>query len=264
LKAKKVRLDVALHERGLFPSREKARAAVMAGVVFVNGERALKAGSPVAPEAEIRLAEPACPYVGRGGIKLAAALDRFGIDPAGAVAVDIGASTGGFTDCLLQRGARRVYAVDVGYGQLDWKLRNDPRVRNMERVNIRLLDPARIEEKADLISIDVSFISLRLVLPAAGRLLAEAGRIVCLVKPQFEAGRAQVGKKGIVRDAAVRGETLRSVIACGRSLGFAARGLTPSPIRGAKGNVEFLLLLARPAAGGAELAEADIEAALLE
>jgi 23S rRNA (cytidine1920-2'-O)/16S rRNA (cytidine1409-2'-O)-methyltransferase len=240
---KKERLDVLLHERGLFASREKAKAAVMAGVVLVNGERAPKAGMPVAEDAEFTLVAPACPYVSRGGLKLEAALAGFGIDPAGAVAADIGASTGGFTDCMLQKGAKRVYAIDVGYGQLDWKLRNDARVVNMERVNIRLMDEGAVPEKADLVTIDVAFISLKLVFPVAAALMAGAGRMICLVKPQFEAGRAQVGKNGVVRDEGVRAEVLRNVTAYALANGLSARGVIPSPIKGAKGNTEFLMLL---------------------
>jgi 23S rRNA (cytidine1920-2'-O)/16S rRNA (cytidine1409-2'-O)-methyltransferase len=236
-------LDTILHARGFFASREKAKAAVMAGIVLVDGARAPKAGMPVAQDAEISLLAPACPYVSRGGLKLAAALDGFRIDPSGATVIDIGASTGGFTDCLLQRGARRVYAIDVGYGQLDWKLRNDARVTNMERVNIRLMNADAVPEKADLITIDVSFISLKPVLPVAVGLLAKGGAILCLVKPQFEAGREQVGKNGIVRDEKVRAATVQNVIAYGLENGLAACGQMPSPIKGAKGNIEFLLLL---------------------
>ncbi|MDR2296209.1 MAG: TlyA family RNA methyltransferase [Clostridiales Family XIII bacterium] len=254
MKTQKERLDAILHERGFFASREKAKAAVMAGIVLVDGAPAPKAGMPVARDAEIRLIAPACPYVSRGGLKLAAALDGFCIDPAGAVAVDIGASTGGFTDCLLQRGARRVYAVDVGYGQLDWKLRNDARVTNMERVNIRLLPAGAIPEKADLVTIDVAFISLKLVLPVAATLMAEDGAMICLVKPQFEAGRAQVGRKGIVRDEKVHAEVIRNAIAHGRENGLDARGPIPSPIKGAKGNTEFLMLFSRAGGPGPEAA----------
>jgi 23S rRNA (cytidine1920-2'-O)/16S rRNA (cytidine1409-2'-O)-methyltransferase len=239
---KKERLDVILHERDFFSSREKAKAAVMAGVVLVHGERAPKPGMPVAPDAEISIIAPSCPYVSRGGLKLEAALDSFRVDAEGAVAVDIGASTGGFTDCMLKRGARRIYAVDVGYGQLDWTLRNDARVVNMERVNIRLMDKSAIPEKADLITIDVAFISLKLVLPVAAALMAHDGQMICLVKPQFEAGRAQVGKNGVVRDEAVHAEVIKNVIAYGLENGLTERGLIPSPIKGAKGNTEFLML----------------------
>jgi 23S rRNA (cytidine1920-2'-O)/16S rRNA (cytidine1409-2'-O)-methyltransferase len=245
MKEKRERLDIVLHERGFFESREKAKAAVMAGVVLVDGARAPKAGMPVARDADISLLAPACPYVSRGGLKLAAAIDSFGVDPKDAVAIDIGASTGGFTDCMLGRGARKVYAVDVGYGQLDWKLRCDPRVTNMERVNIRLLPADAIPEKADLITIDVAFISLKLVLPVAVSLLAEDGVMICLVKPQFEAGREQVGKNGIVRDERVHAAVIQNVTAYGRENGLRARGLIPSPIKGAKGNTEFLMLLGR-------------------
>ncbi|MDR1571861.1 MAG: TlyA family RNA methyltransferase [Clostridiales Family XIII bacterium] len=243
---KKGRLDVVLHERGFFPSREKAKAAVMAGVVSVGGVRALKAGTPTAMDAEISVSAPACPYVGRGGLKLEAALDGFSLSVEGLVAIDIGASTGGFTDCLLKRGARRVYAIDVGYGQLDWKLRNDPRVVNIERTNIRLLEPSSIPEKAGLVTIDVSFISLRLVLPVAERLMDAGGRMVCLVKPQFEAGRGQVGKGGVVRDPDVHREALRMARLYADENGLSPAGAMPSPIKGAKGNTEFLLLLERP------------------
>jgi 23S rRNA (cytidine1920-2'-O)/16S rRNA (cytidine1409-2'-O)-methyltransferase len=240
---KKERLDTILHERGFFASREKATAAVMAGIVLVDGARAPKAGMPVARDAEIGLLAPACPYVSRGGLKLEAALDGFRVDPKDAVAIDIGASTGGFTDCMLKRGARKVYAIDVGYGQLDWKLRNDARVTNMERVNIRLLDTDTVPEKADLVTIDVAFISLKLVFPVAAALRAEDGDMICLVKPQFEAGRDRVGKNGIVRDESVHAAVIQSVIAYGLENGLRARGVIPSPIKGAKGNTEFLMLL---------------------
>jgi 23S rRNA (cytidine1920-2'-O)/16S rRNA (cytidine1409-2'-O)-methyltransferase len=198
---------------------------------------------PVARDAEISLLAPACPYVSRGGLKLAAALDGCCIDPRDAVAIDIGASTGGFTDCMLKRGARKVYAIDVGYGQLDWKLRGDARVTNMERVNIRLLDADAIPEKADLVTIDVAFISLKLVFPTAAALMAADGAMICLVKPQFEAGRERVGKNGIVRDESVHADVIQNVIAYGLANGLRARGVIPSPIKGAKGNTEFLMLL---------------------
>jgi 23S rRNA (cytidine1920-2'-O)/16S rRNA (cytidine1409-2'-O)-methyltransferase len=245
LRERRERLDVLLQEKGFFPSREKAKAAVMAGIVEVNGTLETKAGALIPAAAALHVRAPACPYVSRGGLKLAGALARFGVDPAGRVAADIGASTCGFTDCLLQKGARKVYAIDVGYGQLDWKLRGDDRVVNLERVNIRYFDPARMEEKADLITIDISFISLRLALPTAAAMLAADGQIVCLVKPQFEAGRAQVGKNGIVREAAVHEDVIRKAAAYGRENDLWALDLAPSTLRGAKGNLEFLLLLAR-------------------
>ncbi|MDR1953405.1 MAG: TlyA family RNA methyltransferase [Clostridiales Family XIII bacterium] len=236
----KKRLDVLLVERGLFPSREKAAASVMAGVVHVNGMRELKAGVRCGNDAEIEVTEVALKYVSRGGLKLEKALDVWNIDLTDKVAADIGASTGGFTDLMLQSGAAKVYAIDVGYGQLDWKLRNDPRVVNIERTNIRYLDRALIAEPPDFISIDVSFISLRLVLPVAVDILARGGRIVALIKPQFEAERGQVGKKGIVRDAAVRTETVEKVKGYAAANGLAAVDVIESPITGAKGNVEFL------------------------
>jgi len=241
----KDRLDVILAERGFFASREKAKAAVMAGVVFVDGQKVDKAGTPVAADADIYIKENVCPYVSRGGLKLEKALNEFGIELDGVVCTDIGASTGGFTDCMLMRGAARVYAIDVGYGQLDYKLRIDPRVVNMEKTNIRYLDVSLIEDDVSFISIDVSFISLRLVFPVAAAILKNGGSIVCLVKPQFEAGREQVGKNGIVRDPAVHEEVLRNTAGYGRENGLAVRGITFSPITGAKGNIEYLMHLVK-------------------
>jgi len=239
----KSRIDVLLVERGLVPTREKAQAYIMAGSVYVNGRRDIKAGTKVDTESDISLEEDPIPYVSRGGLKLEAALDRWGIDLEGAVCVDIGASTGGFTDLMLKRGAAKVYAIDVGYGQLDYKLRIDKRVVNMEKTNVRLLDPEGFPEKADFIAIDVSFISLKLVLPVAAGLLKdeEGALIVCLVKPQFEAERAQVGKGGIVRDQGVRDETLQKVRGYAVESGLVAGEEIESPIRGTKGNVEFLM-----------------------
>lgn len=239
----KERIDVLLVQQGYYPSREKAKAAIMAGLVYVNNQICDKAGTPVDTEAEILVKSNLCPYVGRGGLKLEKALSAFSLDLTGAVCVDIGASTGGFTDCMLQKGATRVYAIDVGYGQLDYKLRTDPRVVNMEKINVRYLDPADIPEEADFICIDVSFISLNLVFPVAVQLLKAGGSLVCLIKPQFEAGREQVGKGGIVKDSAVHLEVLRKVAAYGRAAGFSPEMLTYSPMTGAKGNIEYLLLL---------------------
>ncbi len=241
----KERLDVLLLEKGLFQSREKAKAAIMAGIVYVDGERVDKAGTPVDANAELFVKEDICPYVSRGGLKLEKALNEFGFDLKNAVCMDIGASTGGFTDCMLQKGARKVFAIDVGYGQLDWKLRNDERVVNMEKVNIRYLDMNTVDKDIDFISIDVSFISLKLVFPVAATALAPGGSLVCLVKPQFEAGREQVGKKGIVRDIAVHREVIEKVIGYGRENGLYAHGLTFSPVTGAKGNIEYLLYLTK-------------------
>ena len=239
----KDRLDIILTEKGIFPSREKAKASIMAGLIYVDGQRIDKPGTSVDFDAEITVKEDLCPYVSRGGLKLEKALELYGFSLDGAVAVDIGASTGGFTDCMLQKGASKVFAIDVGYGQLDWKLRNDPRVVNMEKVNIRYLDFDTVDKDIDFISIDVSFISLRLVFPVASQLLAENGCLVCLVKPQFEAGREQVGKKGIVRDPAVHREVIENVIQYGKDNGLYAHGLTFSPVTGTKGNIEYLLYM---------------------
>ena len=241
----KDRLDVLATEKGLFDSREKAKAAIMAGIVLVDGQRVDKPGTKIDQEAEITLQQAACPYVSRGGLKLEKAMAAFDLDLQGVKAVDIGASTGGFTDCMLQNGADHVYCIDVGYGQLDWKLRNDPRVTNMEKTNVRYLDLDLIGCDVDFISIDVSFISLRLVLPVAAQLLREGGKLVCLVKPQFEAGRDQVGRKGIVRDPAVHRQVIRQVIGYGEENGLASLGLAYSPVTGTKGNIEYLLFMTR-------------------
>jgi 23S rRNA (cytidine1920-2'-O)/16S rRNA (cytidine1409-2'-O)-methyltransferase len=235
-----------LVSRGLAPSREKAQAMILAGLVAVDGRRADKAGTAIAEDAQLAVAGPEHPYVSRGGVKLAAALDAFAIDPAGLVCLDVGASTGGFTDCLLQRGAARVYAIDVGYGQLDAKLRNDPRVVLREKVNARALSREHVPEPAAFAALDLSFISVRLVLPALLPLLSIGAPAVVLVKPQFEAGRAEVGKGGIVRSEAVRERVVREIEGFSRTLGFAAMGAIPSPIRGARGNQEFLLGLRAP------------------
>lgn len=237
---KKVRLDTLLMERGLVTSREVGRRLIMAGEVLVNGQPALKPGMAVALDAEIALkARPR--FVSRGGEKLAAALARFAIDPHGWICADVGASTGGFTDCLLQAGAAKVYAIDVGQGQLAWSLRQDERVVVMENVNARYLES--LPEPIDLACVDVSFISLRLILPAVRRWLTTEGQVVALVKPQFEAGRGQVSRGGVVRDPEVHRRVLHKVIACGLELDLAPRGLMPSPLRGPAGNTEFLLWL---------------------
>lgn len=237
---KKVRIDQLLVERGLAPSREKAQALLMAGEVWVGGERVDKAGAKVAAEAEIELRGRGLPFASRGGLKLEKALDAFGIDPAGMVAVDLGASTGGFTDCLLQRGAARVHAVDVGRGQLHMKLQQDPRVVVRDRTNARHLKPEDLGEPADLVTLDLSFISLELVLPAARDLLRPDGLVLALVKPQFEAGPAKVGKGGVVRDPAVHREVLLRVLRAAHALGLDLFALTWSPVRGPAGNIEFL------------------------
>jgi 23S rRNA (cytidine1920-2'-O)/16S rRNA (cytidine1409-2'-O)-methyltransferase len=238
------RLDVVLAERGLAPSREQARALILGGKVRVGGRRVDKAGAAIDPAAEIAV-EGGLPFVGRGGLKLAGALDAFGVDPAGLVAVDVGASTGGFTDCLLQRGATRVYAVDVGYGQLAWKLQSDPRVVRLDRVNIRTAGPDLLPEPCDLAVVDVSFISLRLVLGPVLGLLRAGGGVVALVKPQFEVGRGGVGKGGIVRDAALQRGALAGLVDFAAAAGAAVRDWCASPITGADGNVEFFLHLGK-------------------
>jgi len=242
--AAKRRLDALMVERGLTPSRERARALILAGQVRVGGHVVSKAGTAVAADAALELATPDHPYVGRGGVKLAHALDDFAIDPKGLRALDIGASTGGFTDVLLQRGAASVVALDVGRGQLDWRLRTDPRVVVREGINARELTPGDIPHPVDLVTIDVSFISLAYILPRVGALLAPHGRIVALVKPQFEAGRDQVGAGGIVRDPAVHEAVIARVTAQAESLGFRRIGVAPSAITGATGNQEFFLYLA--------------------
>lgn len=229
-----------LVERGYFESREKAKAAIMAREILVDGEMQDKAGVQVSSDAEITVKNK-LKYVGRGGLKLEKAMKEFDISVEDKVCMDIGASTGGFTDCMLQSGARKVYAIDVGYGQLDYKLRTDKRVINLEKTNIRYLDPEVIDEKPEFASIDVSFISVELVLPVLAEHLLSGGHVVILVKPQFEAGREQVGKNGIVRDAGVHKAVIEKVAACGAALGFAPKGLTYSPITGAKGNIEYLL-----------------------
>jgi 23S rRNA (cytidine1920-2'-O)/16S rRNA (cytidine1409-2'-O)-methyltransferase len=245
-RAGKVRADLALVDQGLAPSRERARALILAGEVL-DGDRAIgKAGDLVAPDAPLRLRNAPMPYVSRGGLKLAHALDTFGVDPRGLVALDIGASTGGFTDCLLQRGAARVYCVDVGHGQLDWKVASDPRVVVLDRTNVRHLTADRLPERPQLAVIDVSFISLALVLPVLPPLLAPGAPVIPLVKPQFEVGKGKVGKGGIVRDPAAHEEVVRAVSETARALGFTVAGSTTSPITGGKGNVEFLLHLRAP------------------
>jgi 23S rRNA (cytidine1920-2'-O)/16S rRNA (cytidine1409-2'-O)-methyltransferase len=248
--ARKQRLDVALVEQGLVSTREQARARILAGDVTVSGRVVDKAGTlvPAASSLVVR-ADPA--YASRGGLKLAHALDRFGIATADLVALDAGASTGGFTDCLLRRGVRRVYAVDVGYGQLDWRLRQDSRVVVMERVNLRHL--TALPEPIDLATLDLSFISLRLVLEPVRRLLRAGGTVVALVKPQFEAGRGRVGRGGVVRDATVHASVLEDLLGWAVDHGFGVRGLTASPIRGPAGNVEFLAhLQTEPAQAAAD------------
>ena len=236
---KKQRLDVALVERGLVDTRSKAQSLIMARRVLVNGQFVDKAGAAVAADDEVRVAELEHPWVGRGGMKLAHAVKEFAIDVRRKVCADIGASTGGFTDVMLQNGAAKVYAIDVGHGQLDVSLRNDPRVVNREKVNARYLEPENFDEPIELVSIDVSFISLKLILPAVAGFLR--GELVALIKPQFEVGKHEVGKGGIVRDAEQRQDAVDAVVACARELGFDVKGVIESPVKGAEGNVEYLM-----------------------
>ncbi len=243
-KIKRERLDKLLVMRGLFETRSQARGFILAGEVFVDGQRVDKPGTAVSLEADIAVAQPP-PYVGRGGFKLAGALDTFGLDVNGRVCADVGACTGGFTDVLLQRGAARVYAIDVGYGQLDWKLRQDERVVVMERTNARYVE--QLAEPVSFVAVDVSFISLKLILPAVQRWLTEEADIVALIKPQFEAGRSQVGKGGVVRDAAVQQEVLLDLLGWAKVRQLIPCGLTRSAIKGSDGNVEYLVWL-RPLA----------------
>lgn len=238
--ANKIRLDVLLHERGLVDSRERGRRLIIAGEVLVDGQLIFKPGTHVSAGAQIDLKQKPR-FVSRGGEKLSAALERFALDPAGWVCADVGASTGGFTDCLLQAGAAQVYAVDVGYGQLDWSLRQDERVIVMERVNARHLEA--LPERVDFVSIDVSFISLRLIFPVLPGWLKPGGQVVALVKPQFEAGRADVGKGGVVKDPDIHRRVLRDVAESALENGLFPKGFIPSPIKGPAGNVEFLLWL---------------------
>ena len=240
---KKERLDALLMNRALFESRAKAQAAIMAGQVLVNEQKIDKPGTPVAPDVQIRLLGNKLPYVSRGGLKLAKALQIFPISVEGKVVADIGASTGGFTDCALQNGAAKVYAIDVGYGQLAWKLRSDERVINMERTNVRYLEKDSLPEQVDAATIDVAFISLDKILPAVHKILKEEGFVIALIKPQFEAGKENVGKKGVVRDARVHEEVINNVIAFAKEEGFGIAGLDFSPIKGPEGIIVYLLHL---------------------
>jgi len=239
----KERLDVLLVNKALVSSRERAKTTIMAGLVIVDGKKIDKAGTMVPVDADIRVCGDSIGYVSRGGLKLAKALAVFSIDLTGKVAADVGASTGGFTDCALKNGAIRVYAVDVGYGQLAWSLRTDARVVNMERTNIRTVEPEHIGELLDFVSIDVAFISLEKVLPAVYSLLLPQGMVVALIKPQFEAGREKVGKKGVIKDPKVHREVIQHVLEVAQKMGFASQGLTFSPVKGPEGNIEYLLLL---------------------
>ena len=236
----KKRLDVLLTEQGYADTRSKAQAIIMSGLVYVDGQKADKPGISYEDTVSIEVRGAVCPYVSRGGLKLEKARRDFGVKPEGFVCSDSGASTGGFTDCLLQQGAKKVFAIDVGYGQLDWKIRSDPRVVVMERTNIRYVTPEQLGEALDLSVIDVSFISLKIVLPVIKNLLKPTGQVLCLIKPQFEAGKEKVGKKGVVRDPQTHQEVLDQFVALAHELEFCILGLTFSPVKGPEGNIEFL------------------------
>ncbi len=256
--AEKKRLDVALTEAGLTESRERAHALIMAGQVYLNGQKALKAGTPVKPADKIEVRGEKMPFVSRGGYKLQKALDTFPLTLENKTCMDVGASTGGFTDCMLMRGAKKVYAIDVGYGQLAWKLRSDARVVNLERTNFRYVTAEQVPERIDFASVDVSFISLKLILPVLFSLLSDEGEAVCLVKPQFEAGREKVGKKGVVRDKAVHRDVIEACIGYAGENGFSVQGLTFSPVKGPEGNIEYLLYLTKRAQPDAAVNAAEI------
>jgi len=236
----KERIDIILVEKGYFNSREKAKKALMSGIVFVDGQLIDKPGTKIKKDSEIDVKGKGLPYVSRGGLKLEKAIEFFSICLENKVAMDVGASTGGFTDCMLQNGAQKVYSIDVGYGQLDWKLRQDNRVICMERTNIRYVKLEDIGEKVDFVSIDVAFISLRLVLPVVKNLIKEKGEIVFLIKPQFEAGRENVGRKGVVKDKKIHKEVVKGILDFTSDIGFMIKGVTFSPIKGPEGNIEFL------------------------
>ncbi len=241
--SEKNRLDLALTQNGLVESREKGRALIMAGQVYVNGQKAIKAGLFIQDSDIIEVRENLNPYVSRGGLKLRKAVYEFGLELADKICIDVGASTGGFTDCMLQNGAQKVYAVDVGYGQLAWKLRSDARVVVLERTNFRYATEEQIPEKTDFASVDVSFISLRIILPVLRSFLKDGGEAVCLIKPQFEAGRENVGKKGVVRDEAVHVRVVKEITEFSMQNGFQVKGLTFSPVKGPEGNIEYLMYL---------------------
>ncbi len=239
----KTRLDIKLVQLGLVSGRDKAKAIIMAGIVYVNGQKADKAGTEVLDEDKIELRGETLRYVSRGGLKLEKAFESFPIQVQNAICMDIGASTGGFTDCMLQNGAKKVYAIDVGYGQLAWKLRTDERVVNLERTNFRHVTKEQVTDPVNFASVDVSFISLTLILPAAYPLLSDDGEMICLIKPQFEAGKGFVGKKGVVKDSQIHQDTIVKVINFAVETGFSVLGLTFSPVKGPEGNIEYLVYL---------------------
>lgn len=240
---KKIRLDVAVFEQGYASSREKAKAVIMAGQVYVNNQKVDKAGTQISPDDKLEVRGNSLKYVSRGGLKLEKAMKEFPITLEGKICMDVGASTGGFTDCMLQNGAKKVYSIDVGYGQLAWKLRTDERVVNLERTNFRYVTKEQVPDSIDFSSVDVSFISLKHILPVLNTLLCDSGQAVCLIKPQFEAGREKVGKKGVVRDLAVHLEVVQRIINLALENGFSVKGLQFSPIKGPEGNIEYLIYL---------------------
>lgn len=243
--SEKKRLDAALFELGFTESREKAKALIMAGQVYVNGQKSLKAGDNIKPDDKIEVRGEKMPFVSRGGYKLDKAMKSFGLSLDGKICMDVGASTGGFTDCMLMGGAEKVYAIDVGYGQLAWKLRSDSRVINLERTNFRYVTSEQVPDKIDFSSVDVSFISLKLILPVMFTLLSDDGEAVCLVKPQFEAGRENIGKKGVVRDKSVHLDVINKCIGYARGNGFKIKGLDFSPVKGPEGNIEYLMYITK-------------------
>jgi len=243
--AKKIRLDIAVTEQGLAPSREKAKALIMAGQVFVNNQKVSKPGTEIKPEDTVEVRGKTLQYVSRGGLKLEKAMKVFPISLQNKICMDVGASTGGFTDCMLQNGAVRVYSIDVGYGQLAWKLRCDERVVNLERTNFRYVTREQVPDEIAFASVDVSFISLKLILPVLQQLLCDGGQAVCLIKPQFEAGKENVGKKGVVRDLAVHLSVVERIIDLALENGFSVEGLAFSPIKGPEGNIEYLIYLVK-------------------
>lgn len=246
----KERLDTLLVKKGFYQSRERAKAAIMAGVVFVDGQRSDKAGNMINPDtAEIFIKENLCPYVSRGGLKLEKSMSEFSLNLQNTVCMDIGASTGGFTDCMLQNGASKVYSIDVGYGQLAWKLRNDSRVVCMEKTNVRYITEEDVPDKPEFASVDVSFISLTKVIPPAINVMAQDAQMVCLIKPQFEAGREKVGKKGVVREESTHKEVLLKIIDFAFEIGLNIIGIDFSPIKGPEGNIEYLIMLDRKNTG---------------
>lgn len=247
----KERLDVLLTDKNFFESRARAKAMIMAGKILVNGQKVDKAGTLIDVDAEIRILGEEMPFVSRGGLKLQKALDVFKIIMSGKIAADVGASTGGFTDCMLQHGAKKVYAIDVGYGQLAWKLRSNVQVVNMERTNIKNVTRADFLDELDFISIDVAFISLEKVLPVVYNVLKDSGEVVALIKPQFEAGREHVGKKGVVRDKKIHAAVIEKVLNCAAGLGFEVRGINFSPVKGSEGNIEYLAYLTKNLAASA-------------